>query len=88
MSNLQQVLEDIRSEIQIMSNGRGVGSIRAVARLCDVDESGLRRHFKGADLTPSKLAESLISHGFKPADLEAFSQSGVPDIAIALDMES
>ncbi|MEM9450331.1 MAG: hypothetical protein AAGA75_17590 [Cyanobacteria bacterium P01_E01_bin.6] len=87
MSSFPQVVEDIRSEIQILSDGRGIASIRGAARLCAIDESGLRRHFKGADLEPSKLAATLMENGFKPADLELFSQNGIPDIAIAIILE-
>ncbi|MEM9450744.1 MAG: hypothetical protein AAGA75_19740 [Cyanobacteria bacterium P01_E01_bin.6] len=87
MSNLQQVLEDIRSEIQIMPNGQGIGSIRAAARLCDIQPSSLARQFKGVAQNPSKMAEMLLNNGFDSVALESFSQSGVPDIAIALILE-
>ena len=87
MSNLQQVLDDIRSEIQILPDGRGVASIRAVARLCDVQPSSLTRQFKGVAQTSSKMTEMLIGSGFDSVALETFSQDGVPDIAIAIILE-
>ncbi|MEM9452087.1 MAG: hypothetical protein AAGA75_26660 [Cyanobacteria bacterium P01_E01_bin.6] len=87
MSNFPQVVEDIRSEIQILPDGRGVASIRAVARLCGIQDSSLVRQFKGAALNESKLIATLGEHGFDSAALESFSQNGIPDIAIALILE-
>jgi hypothetical protein len=49
-----------------------------------VDEKALRNHFRGADLTPSKLATSLVDAGFNPAD---FSEQGIPDLAAAIVIE-
>ncbi|MCC5640824.1 hypothetical protein LC593_34370 [Nostoc sp. CHAB 5844] len=87
MSQITQILEQIRDEIQIDSNGHGKASIRATARLADVQDSSLRRAFLSAAVDSSALAKSLIEQGFTPAVLESWSEQGIPDMAVAAIME-
>ncbi len=82
-SNLAAIEFQIASEVKVDSQGKATFSIRAVARLADVDESGLRQAFKSAELQPTKLAKFLAEQGFKGAELASFSEKGVPDIAAA-----
>jgi hypothetical protein len=84
---IAQVIEQIQQEIQIDSNGHGIASIRATARLADVQDSSLRRAFLSAALEPSILAQSLIQQGFTPAALASWSDQGVPDMAVASVLE-
>ncbi|MEM7771608.1 MAG: P63C domain-containing protein [Cyanobacteria bacterium P01_A01_bin.37] len=80
-TEIERTIEQIENEIRVDIHGKGSASIRGVARLCGVDESTLRAHFESAGKKPSKLAKTLISHGFKPA---GFSSDGVPDVAVGL----
>lgn len=82
--NLDYIIHQIRSEIQVDALGKGKASIRATARLADIDESALRRHFLSADKNPSKLAETLTQQGFQ---VRSFSTTGIPDIAVATILE-
>jgi hypothetical protein len=82
-SNLTLVLEQVKQEIHVDSEGKGKASIRAVARLVDVSDSSIWRAFQGAAQTPSKLAETLIEQGFEGAAQVAWKTNGIPDIAIA-----
>lgn len=81
---IAQIIEQIKQEITVDSNGHGKASIRAAARLADVNDAGLLRSLKtAADKNYSKLVEKLIRKGFEPADILQWSQSGIPDIAVA-----
>lgn len=84
MLSIEQIEQQIESEIRIDERGRGTASIKAVSRLAGVNDAALIRTFQGADLKPSKLAKTLIANGFDAADLKSFSESGIPDIAIAI----
>jgi hypothetical protein len=44
-----QIIEQIKQEITVDANGQGKASIRATARLADVDATGLVRSLKTAD---------------------------------------
>lgn len=64
------VLEQIKSEIEIDFGGKGKASVRATARLAGVDDEAIRKVLShAADLSSSKLAQSLIAQGFTCADL-------------------
>lgn len=77
-----------RTEVKVDSNGVGRASIRGVARLADVNDGGLSKSLKtGAELEPSKLAVFLMQQGFEGADLAKFSETGIPDLAIASILE-
>jgi hypothetical protein len=79
-----QIIEQIKEEIEVDANGRGKASIRATARLADIDATGLARSLKTAvDNSPSKLAQKLINKGFEGVDILDWSQSGIPDVAVA-----
>jgi hypothetical protein len=79
-----QIIEQIKEEITVDSNGQGRASIRATARLANVNDAGLLRSLKtAADISRSKLVEKLIRKGFEPADILEWSQSGIPDLAVA-----
>lgn len=80
---IAQVIEQIKEEIQIDSNGQGKASIRAAARLADVQDSSLRRAFLTAALEPSALAKSIMEQGFDSAALELWSDQGIPDMGLA-----
>jgi hypothetical protein len=81
---IAQIIEQISQEITVDSNGRGKASIRATARLADVDATGLVRSLKtSVDNSPSKLAQKLINKGFEGVEILAWSQSGIPDVAVA-----
>jgi hypothetical protein len=84
---ITQVIEQIKEEIQIDSNGHGKASIRATARLADVQDSSLRRAFLGAALEPSALAKNLIQQGFDSAALQDWSEQGIPDMGVAAIVE-
>jgi hypothetical protein len=75
-SNLTLVLEQVKQEIHVDSEGKGKASIRAVARLVDVSDSSIWRAFQGAAQTPSKLAETLIEQGFEGAAQVAWKTNG------------
>jgi len=84
MSNLTQIIEQIKTEIKVDANGKGFASIRATARLCGVNDMALHKAFDSAYLEPSKLARTLMEQGFDGADLKSFSKNGVPDLAVSL----
>ncbi|WP_193200224.1 KilA-N domain-containing protein [Nostoc sp. MG11] len=84
---ITQILEQIREEIEVDASGKGKASIRATARLADVQDSSIRRAFEGAALEPSLLAQSLIQQGFDSAALQSWSQEGIPDLAVATILE-
>ncbi|MBU7587365.1 MAG: hypothetical protein KAF91_31800 [Nostoc sp. TH1S01] len=81
---IAQIIEQIKQEITVDSNGQGKASIRATARLADINDAGLLRSLKtAADISYSKLVEKLIRKGFESADILGWSQSGIPDVAVA-----
>ncbi|MBD2492352.1 hypothetical protein [Aulosira sp. FACHB-615] len=83
-TEITQIIEQIRQEINVDSNGQGKASIRATARLADINDAGLLRSLKtAADISHSKLVEKLIRKGFEAADVLGWSQSGIPDVAVA-----
>ncbi|MFN6569896.1 hypothetical protein [Dendronalium sp. ChiSLP03b] len=83
---IAQIIEQIKQEITIDSNGHGKASIRATARLADVQDSSLRRALLSAALEPSALAKNLMQQGFTPAALEAWNE-GIPDMGVAAVIE-
>jgi hypothetical protein len=83
---VSQIIEQIKQEITVDADGQGRASIRATARLADVQDSSLRRALSSAALSPSVLAKSLIEQGFTPAALETWNQ-GIPDMGVAAVIE-
>ncbi|WP_193199946.1 hypothetical protein [Nostoc sp. MG11] len=81
---IAQIIEQIKQEISVDASGRGKASIRATARLAGVDATGLVRSLKTAvDNSGSKLVEKLIRKGFEGVEILDWSQSGIPDVAVA-----
>ncbi|ODH03077.1 hypothetical protein A4S05_21015 [Nostoc sp. KVJ20] len=79
-----QIIEQIKQEITIDFNGQGKASLRATARLAGVDAAGLFRSLKTAvDNSRSKMVEKLVRKGFEGVDILGWSQSGIPDVAVA-----
>lgn len=83
---IPQIIEQIKQEITVDASGHGKASIRATARLADVQDSSLRRALLSAALEPSALAQSLIQQGFSPAALETWNE-GIPDMGVAAVIE-
>ncbi|MBW4511736.1 MAG: hypothetical protein KME64_35325 [Scytonematopsis contorta HA4267-MV1] len=84
---IADVVEQIREEIEVDTQGRGKASIRATGRLAGVSDMALRKAFNSANLEPSELAKKLIQQGFTCANLNNWSTAGIPDIAIAIILE-
>ena len=63
--SLTLVLEQVKQEIQVDAEGKGKASIRAVARLVDVEHSSILRMLDSGVLNPTKLAEVLAEQGFE-----------------------
>lgn len=81
---VSQIIDQIKQEITVDSDGQGKTSLRATARLAGVDAAGLFRSLKTAvDNSHSKMVEKLICKGFECVDILGWSQSGIPDIAVA-----
>ncbi|MBD2537140.1 hypothetical protein H6G97_51335 [Nostoc flagelliforme FACHB-838] len=79
-----QIIDQIKQEITVDASGHGKASIRATARLANIDATGLVRSLKTAvDNSRSKLAEKLIRKGFEAVEILGWSQSGIPDVAVA-----
>jgi hypothetical protein len=88
MSNLTQIIEQIKSEIKIDENGKGFASIRATARLAGIDQSELGKSLKSSEgLEPSKLATFLIEQGFESEGLKQCGVTGVQDLLVAAILE-
>lgn len=81
MISLEQVKEDIKSEIKVNEKGIGSATIRGAARLVDVQHSTLVRAFDAGAINSNKLAQMLVQQGFNPV---TFSSSGIPDLAVAI----
>lgn len=81
--SLTLVLQQVKQEIHVDSEGKGKASIRAVARLVNVEHSSISRTLDSGVLKPNKLAESLIEQGFEGGVLAEWKTNGIPDIAIA-----
>lgn len=80
MTNLASITSQIKSEITIDGDGKGKASIRAVARLMDVDHTSLLESLKTAGgISPSKLVVMLIEQGF---ELQQWNTKGIPIEAI------
>ncbi|MBD2248448.1 hypothetical protein [Nostoc sp. FACHB-888] len=81
---IAQIIDQIKQEITVDSNGQSKASLRATARLAGVDAAGLFRSLKTAvDNSRSKMVEKLVCKGFGGVDILGWSQSGIPDIAVA-----
>lgn len=77
---LQETLDQVKSEIRVDDDGKGSLSIRALSRICDVHHSTLQGHFSGGKTDPnkgSKLHQTLVSYGLQPW---RYNNNGVPDV--------
>ena len=85
MTNLALIVDQIKNEISVDATGKGKASIRATARLMDVDHKGLSESLKTAGgISPSKMATMLIEQGFDPGEILEWFDNGIPDMAIAV----
>lgn len=84
---ITDVIEQIREEIEVDTQGKGKATIRATARLAGVSHVALIKAFDGGNLASSILAKKLIEQGFDGGNLTSFSTEGIPDIAIAVILE-
>lgn len=78
MADIESIKNQIKDEIKVDQEGKGAASIAGTSRLVDIAHQTLSDGFRNST---SKLAQNLIHHGFEP---RSFSESGVPDIAVAL----
>jgi hypothetical protein len=83
MSNLTIIIEQVKDEIEVDALGKGKATVRAVARLVDVQHSSILKALSPGVLKPSKIAEILIEQGFDGGALASWKAEGIPDIAIA-----
>lgn len=81
MGNIIRIPEELKHEFSMNSKGETSCSIRGVARILLVHHSQLSRHLSG-EQTNSQLYKNLIEQGFEPGELQSWSKTGVPDIAI------
>jgi hypothetical protein len=75
------VIDQIKKELFIDSNGNVTCTIRGVARLAGVATQALSRHFKSVNKNGGKLLEMLTSYGFDPS---TFAKTKVPAQAVSL----
>jgi hypothetical protein len=88
MANLEYITHQLRTEIKISEDGKGICSIRGAARLAEISPGGLIDNLKtGVQLEPSKLATFLIEQGFEGVQLKDFSETGIPDMAVGAILE-
>lgn len=83
LAELNETIEQVKSEIKVNQNGCGNFSVRALSRLADVHHSTLQQHF-GGGVNPSRLAKTLMDKGF---EIGGFSVNGVPDTAAFLVLD-
>ncbi len=81
MLSLEQIQDEIKSEVKVDKNGIGVATISGTARLVDVSKQGLSKTFASDNISGSKLLQMLVMYGFEPS---TFAEKGVPDLAVAI----
>ena len=84
---IAQIIEQIKEEIQVDASGKAKASVRATARLADVDHAAIINHLQSGELKPTKLAQSLMEQGFNAGELNQWRTEGIPDMAIAIILE-
>ncbi|BBD63044.1 hypothetical protein NIES2109_58940 (plasmid) [Nostoc sp. HK-01] len=89
MSSIEvaQIIDQIKQEITVDSNGKGKASMKATARLAGVSDKAIGKALESANLEPSKLALMLMEQGFDGANLKDWKTNGIPDIAIAIILD-
>ena len=79
-NTLATIITQIKEEINLDEMGRGKATIRATARLADVDATGLSRSLKASvEISPPKMVQMLIEQGFKTVDILSWNDVGIPD---------
>ncbi|BBD63204.1 hypothetical protein NIES2109_60540 (plasmid) [Nostoc sp. HK-01] len=84
---IAQIIEQIKQEISVDSNGQGKTSIRATARLAGVSDMAIIKALDSANLEPSKLSKMLMEQGFDGANQNGWRINGIPDMAIAIILD-
>ncbi|WP_341531678.1 hypothetical protein WKK05_38855 (plasmid) [Nostoc sp. UHCC 0302] len=79
---IAQIIEQIKSEIEVDEFGQAKASVRATARLAGVDHTAIINHLQGGELKPTKLAQTIISQGFEAGELTMWRNLGIPDVAM------
>jgi hypothetical protein len=91
MSSLAEIIDQAQFEIQVDEQGNGYASIRAVARLCQIDQSGLTKSLNTLKATEvekfSKLAIFLYEQGFQPRSANNFKLKGIEASVVGLIVE-
>ncbi|MGF1938803.1 MAG: hypothetical protein RM347_031335 [Nostoc sp. ChiQUE02] len=82
-----EIIEQIKQEIEVDTNGQAKASLRATARLAGVSDKAIGKALESANLEPSKLAQMLMQQSFDAANLTDWRTSGIPDTAIAIILE-
>lgn len=85
MPNLDFAIHQLRTELKVDPiSGVGSTSIRGIARLADISDSGLAANLRNAaQLEPSNLIRFLMHQGFEPAQLAKSSETGIVDMLVA-----
>ncbi|MHC5915590.1 MAG: hypothetical protein ACYTXE_32380 [Nostoc sp.] len=82
-----EIIEQIKQEIEVDTNGQAKASLRATARLAGVSAVAILKTLDSVNLEPSKLAQMLMESGFEAVNLTEWRTVGIPDIAIAIILE-
>lgn len=84
MTQIEQVVKQIKSEFRLDNEGKAFVSIRGAARLADISPSGLSDSLKsGVQQKGTKLAEYLTVRGFDSVQQNQWAETGIPDLALA-----
>jgi hypothetical protein len=86
-NSIEQVIQSIKSEIQVNEDGKAWLSLRAVARLAGIEQSSLSRAFSTDAQKPSKLSKTLLEQGFDGDAQTEFLVSGIPDVVLPIILE-
>lgn len=84
---ITQIIEQIKQEITVDSNGHGKASIRATARLAGVSAVAVLKTLDSVNQEPSKMVQVLMGSGFDAVNLNEWRTNGIPDIAIAIILD-
>jgi hypothetical protein len=82
-----EIIEQIKQEIEVDTNGQAKASLRATARLAGVSAVAILKTLDSVNLEPSKLAQMLMDSGFEAVNLTEWRTVGIPDMAIAIILE-
>lgn len=79
-----QIIEQIKEEITVESNGQSRASIRATARLAGVDNQSIRKALESLNVEPSKLAQKIRLQGI---NIDSWHTNGIPHEGVYLIVE-